>query len=225
MRLGSACQTVQRKPTSRQPTVKRRALSDSHRAPSPPRETPMIRTACMLATTALASVFLKLPPQQGGDLGRRIVAAPDGLVKMTYAARDGICGDGRSFIAEPISASRGHEMWFTDGMSATGFSGDVAARCASGPVRLLLVVRDHRVVAVQPFVGPSTPATERAGTELGTVAVADVSRYLLELAAQGREGVAHNAMLAATIADSVRVAQPLASIARNKSLATSAREQ
>ena len=139
----------------------------------------MIRNASVLATTAAATVFLALPPQQGGDLGRRVAAAPDGLVKMTYAAREGICGDGRSFIAEPAAAGRGYEMWFSEGMSMSGFSGDIAARCATGPVRLLLVVRDHRVVAVQPFVGPSTAATERSGTELGTVAVADVSRYLL----------------------------------------------
>ena len=182
----------------------------------------MTRTPILLST----AVFLTfaLPPQQGTDLARRIAAAPDGLVKMTYAARDGICGDGRSFIGEPTGASRSFDMWFADGISMSGFSGDFAARCAQGPVRLLLVVRDRRVVAVQPFVGPPSPATDRAGTDLGAVSTADVSRYLLDLAVRGSEETARNAILAATIADSVRVAAPLAGIARNKSLSTAVRE-
>jgi HEAT repeat protein len=51
-----------------------------------------------------------------------------------------------------------------------------------------------------------------------------VSRYLLELAAQGREEIARNAMLAATVADSVRIARSLAALAQNKALASSVRE-
>ena len=130
---------------------------------------------------------------QGTDIARRVGSAPDGLVKMTYAARDGVCGDGRSFIAEATSAGRGLDVWFMEGVSMTNVSGDVGARCVAGPARLLLVVRDHRVIAVQPFVGPPSPATERPGSELGSVATADVSRYLLDLAAHGREDVARNA--------------------------------
>ena len=184
----------------------------------------MTRTVLISALTVLSTAFFANPSAQGTDLARRIASAPDGLVKMTYAAREGVCGDGRSFIAEATSAARGYEVWFLDGMSMSSVSGDIGARCASGPVRLLLVVRDRRVVAVQPFVGPSSPATERAATDLGTVPVADVSRYLLGLAAQGREEIGRNAILAATIADSVRIAQPLAAIATNKTLAPSVRE-
>jgi HEAT repeat protein len=184
----------------------------------------MTRTLFVSLLTVVSTAFIANPPAQGTDLARRVASAPDGLVKMTYAARDGVCGDGRSFIAEATSAARGYEVWFLDGMSMSSVSGDIGARCASGPVRLLLVVRDRRVVAVQPFVGPSSPATERASTDLGTVAVADVSRYLLGLAAQGREEIGRNAILAATIADSVRIAQPLAAIATNKTLAPSVRE-
>ena len=186
----------------------------------------MTRSGSLLAFIAFATALALAPglPAQGTDLARRIASAPDGLVKMTYASRDGVCGDGRSFIAEVASSARGHEVWFADGMSMSGVGGDIAARCVRGPVRLLLVVRDHRVVAVQPFVGPSSPATERAGTEIGSVPVADVSRYLLELAAQGREEIARNAMLAATVADSVRIARSLAALAQNKALASSVRE-
>ena len=181
----------------------------------------MTRHSLLLASAALA-VFL--PPPQGTDLSRRIASAPDGLVKMSYAAREGICGDGRSFIADPTPV-HGFEMWMTEGMSFSGVAGaDLRSRCLPGPVRLLLVVRDHRVVDVQPFVGPPSPATDRAGTELGAVSTADVSRYLLELATRVADGAARNAILAASLADSVRIASQLATIARNKSLGQGARE-
>lgn len=194
----------------------------------------MLRTGLFIAGAYLTTAIFAPPPFhsrlfrsihfQGSDLGRRVTSAPDGLVKMTYAARDGICGDGRSFIADASSTTRGYDVWFADGMSMSGSMSDLGARCIHGPVRLLLVVRDRRVVDVQPFVGPSSPATERAGTELGTVATADVSRYLLDLAANGREETARNAILAASVADSVKIASRLADMARNKSLNSSVRE-
>ena len=182
----------------------------------------MHRLGLAAILTLVSSAFFAPPPQ--GDLARRIGAAPDGIVKMTYASRDGICGDGRTFIAEGPNATRGFDVWFMDGMSMSGLDSDIGARCTRSPVRLLLVVRDHRVIDVQPFVGPTSAASERAGTELGTVPVADVARYLLDLASRGREDAARKAILAASIADSVRIAQPLASMARNKSLASSVRE-
>ena len=185
----------------------------------------MIRLALGTAVFFLTGALIAPPPAQQGDLARRVTSAPDGLVKMTYASRGGICGDGRSFIADATSSARGLDVWFSDGMSLSTAMGDLGARCSAGPVRLLLVVRDHRVVDVQPFVGPPSAATERAGTELGTVAVTQVSRYLLDLAANGREDLARDAMLAASIADSVRIAGQLATMARNKSLGSEVREQ
>jgi len=184
----------------------------------------MSRPSAVIASAALSAVFLFPPPQQGSDLARRIAGASDGLVKLTYASRDGICGDGRSFIADATRQANGYHMWFLDGMSTSGTMTDFESRCKPGPVRLLLVVRDRRVVDVQPFVGPPSAATERAGTELGTVSTADASRYLLDLAARGSERTARNAILAASIADSVRIAGQLANIARNKAINATARE-
>jgi hypothetical protein len=185
----------------------------------------MIRTGLALVAVALTTAFFGPPPPQGGDLARRITGAPDGLVKMSYASRDGVCGDGRTFIADGTSQGRGYDVWFQGGMSMSGTNnGDFASRCTRGPVRLLLVVRDHRVIDVQPFVGPASAATDRAGTELGTVPVTDISRYLLDLAGRGDEHSASNAILAASLADSVRIAATLAAMAQNKALASSVRE-
>ena len=184
----------------------------------------MISKGLLIASASLATAVFVRPPVQGSDLARRVASAPDGLVKMTYASRAGICGDGRSFIAEGTASGRGPDIWLANGMTISGSMGDNAARCAPGPVRLLLVVRDHRVIDVQPFVGPSSPATERAGVELGSVAVSEVTRYLIDLAKAGRDETARTALLAASLADSVRLADQLAGLARNRTLAPSTRE-
>ena len=109
----------------------------------------MLRTGLFIAGAYLTTAIFAPPPfhtrlfkrspVQGSDLGRRVTSAPDGLVKMTYAARDGICGDGRSFIADASSTARGYDVWFADGMSMSGSMSDLGARCARGPVRL----REH----------------------------------------------------------------------------------
>lgn len=182
----------------------------------------MRESRLVVVAASLAAIFAPMP--QGSGLSRRIAGAPDGLVKMTYASRPSICGDGRSFIAEGQPSSQGWNVWFLDGVSLSGSMDDLGARCRPGPVRLLLVVRDRRVIDVQPFVGPSSQATERAGTELGTVPAAEVAKYLLDLAVHGPEETSRNAILAASIADSVRVAGPLAGIARDKSLRPGVRE-
>ena len=89
----------------------------------------MLRTGLIVVGAYLAAAifapppFHRLPfqgnPGQGFDLARRVTSAPDGLVKMTYAARDGICGDGKSFIADASTAGRGYDVWFSEGMFST----------------------------------------------------------------------------------------------------------
>jgi hypothetical protein len=56
------------------------------------------------------------------------------------------------------------------------------------------------------------------------VPVTEISRYLLDLAGRGDEHSASNAILAASLADSVRIAATLAAMAQNKALASSVRE-
>lgn len=182
-----------------------------------------VRWAARGAAIGLAAVHTTLAARSADaqDLARRVAAAPDGLVMMTYAVRDGVCGDGRTFIAD--GAGGDYAVWFHGGMSIHSTnSGDFQSRCAAGPARVMLVLRERRVVDVQPFVGPPSAATERASTNLGVVSAPDAARYLLDLARRG-SGDARDAFLAAGIADSARIAQPLADMARDRSLRTEVR--
>ena len=55
--------------------------------------TAMIRAAGALAMTAIAAL-----PACAQTLDRRVSGAPDGNVTFHFAARTGVCGDGRSYV-------------------------------------------------------------------------------------------------------------------------------
>ena len=77
---------------------------------------------------ALAAVFL-LPPQAARpqNIAQRIASAPDGPVQFNFAARPGVCGNGRTYYS--VNGS----MWF-------GTVNDNTMRsdpCQPGPVRVV----------------------------------------------------------------------------------------
>ena len=77
-----------------------------------------------MSTNRLASVALALTlapalgAQSGAAIARRVAAAPDGEVRLTYATRPDVCGDGR----DGVSIRR--SMFFSDRVESYGtFSG------------------------------------------------------------------------------------------------------
>src|SRR5687767_7986231 len=76
-------------------------------------------------------------------LANRVASAPDGQVHFTYASRDGVCGDGRTFIAEDFDTPGGFTMYTNEGMNfstITGIGSDFRGRCDPGPVLVILTV-------------------------------------------------------------------------------------
>jgi HEAT repeat protein len=138
-------------------------------------------------------------------LSQRIASAPDGAVQFTYAARPGVCGNGRTYYS--INGS----MWF-------GSMNDNTLRsdpCQPGPVRVVLGRAGKEIVDVNVFVGP---AQQSPGvTDLGTVPAREAADYLLSLAAKvdGRPG--RDAITPAVLADSATVSPQLLAIARDQS--------
>jgi HEAT repeat protein len=138
------------------------------------------------------------------NLTQRIASAPDGAVQFTYAARPGVCGNGRTYYS--INGS----MWF-------GSMNDNVLRsdpCQPGPVRVVLGRAGKEVVDVNTYVGP--PQTS-PGTDLGAVSAREAAEYLLSLAARvdGRPG--RDAITPAMLADSATVTPQLLTIARDQS--------
>jgi HEAT repeat protein len=160
----------------------------------------------------VAAVFL-LPPSAGRaqNLAQRVASAPDGPVQFTFAARPGVCGNGRSYYS--VNGS----MWF-------GSMNDNITRaepCQPGPVRVVLGRAGKEIVDVNVFVGPVQ--TSPGAADLGAVPGREAADYLLSIAAKvdGRPG--RDAITPAMLADSAVVTPQLLAIARDQSRARETR--
>src|SRR5690606_28055398 len=134
----------------------------------------------------------------GRALGERVARVGDGTVRFTFAAREGVCGNGRNVS---IRTSRDVE-WESD--------------CEEGPLHVALTVRSGRVTEVRHYVGGRWRADAPLATDLGTVDAPAASAYLLELAATLPADRAEDAIFPATIADSATTWPALLRLARDE---------
>ena len=147
----------------------------------------------------------------GQSLANRVNAVRDGRVSFTFAAREGVCGNGRSFISVGSDIHIGSYTMLSDGRTVEP--------CERGPVRVVLDRAEGGVIDVNTYVGPlsarGAAGAAEAGTNLGAVRAVDAAQYLLGLAAtvEGKPG--RDAILPAALADSVDVTPQLLAIARD----------
>jgi HEAT repeat protein len=161
----------------------------------------------------LATAILMPQTLLAQSLSQRIASAPDGAVQFAYAARPGVCGNGRTYYS--INGS----MWF-------GSMNDNTLRsdpCQPGPVRVVLGRAGKEIVDVNVYVGPAPAQQSSAVTDLGTVPAKDAADYLLSVAAKvdGRPG--RDAITPALLADSATVSPQLLAIARDQTRARETR--
>jgi HEAT repeat protein len=149
------------------------------------------------------------------QLEARVNSAPDGRVQFSFAARPGVCGNGRT--------------WYSTGpgnYSGVFYNGDNyrSEPCVPGPVRVVIDRADKLPLSIQTYVGP-LDSTQRGVTDLGTVSGQQAVDYLLSLASKvdGRAG--RDAIGPATLADNANTATGLVAIARNQSLARDTRRR
>jgi hypothetical protein len=151
----------------------------------------------------------------GQDLGARVAAAPDGQLRFSYAARPGVYGDGRNSISwdcrDGRCRNRQGEGNYSDG-------DDWHSACDSGPVRVALTVRGGAVTRLRAYVGGEwRPTTGGGAVDLGTVSTRAATDFLLALArTDSRAG--REAILPATLADSVTIWPDLLRLARDPRL-------
>lgn len=145
------------------------------------------RAVVRLATAAIVlGACAGLAPAQG-TLERQVKAAGSGTVRLTFAARPGVCGTGQQGYWSGGSARRG--------------TGEVEVECEAGPVRVAMDMADGAPTAVRWYVGGrwGAPGNSR---DLGTVGAAEASAYFLALAERGQGKVAREAIVVSTLADS-----------------------
>ncbi|MFI5228029.1 MAG: HEAT repeat domain-containing protein [Gemmatimonadales bacterium] len=172
-----------------------------------------LRAASRAAVLVAAATMVSVPRARGQSLADRVNGAPDGRVQFNFAARPGVCGDGRTFIQTGPNNYSG--VFY-------GNSDYARAACVAGPVRVVIDRADRQPLSIQTFVGPAD-STLRGVIDLGPVRAQVAADYLLSLATKidGRPG--RDALLPAVLADSANTASALVSIAKNTALARETR--
>ncbi len=164
-----------------------------------------------VAAVSLAIVSASVAHAQStGAVGARIERVRTGTVRMTFAARDGVCGNGMSWYR-----SRGGSLSGTVMNGTWSGARDVEASCERGPVRLVVVRTDGETTELRTYVGGTWKA-DTGITDLGQVRTTDAASWLLQLAESGPAKPARSAISAATLADSVDAAARLLRIAKDE---------
>jgi len=92
-------------------------------------------------------------------LAQRVAAVEEGTVRLSFAARAGVCGD----QADHVTIRHDTDEWQAD--------------CERRPVRVALRVRDHRVHSVRTYVGGQW-LPDRWSKDLGTVSARQAADYI-----------------------------------------------
>ena len=134
-------------------------------------------------------------------LSDRIKGTRDGRVRLSFAAKPGVCADG----ANGISTGHSNHEWEPD--------------CRPRLVRVALRLRDRRVQSVKTYVGgrwlPDTTAVD-----LGAVGAREAAEYFLALSERDGAGeVGGDALLPSVLADSVTIWPSLVRVARSPRVA------
>ena len=156
-----------------------------------------------------AALAVAAAPVCAQDLRTRIESAPDGIVRLSYAAKEGVCGNGRN----NISTHRGSH-WRDDGWES---------ECDEGPVRVAIDISGKRIYSVRTYVGGRWRPMDGRVTDLGTVGAPQAAAYFLSLAEQS-DRVKGDLILPAILADSAEVWRDLLRIAKNDRIAREPRK-
>lgn len=174
-----------------------------------------------LLITLAAAAALTGRPLEGQNVARRIADAPDGEIRMSFANRPDVCGNGNGYSRK----GRGKSTWVSTTKEeaviydAVEYDSDCAY--PNGPVNVLLVKRDRKIQRVRTWVGGHW-REGRGGTDLGRVSAPDAAKALLAIA--NSEPNAKEAIFPATIADSIDASPELLRIARNDKVSQETRK-
>ena len=115
------------------------------------------RVAAVAWATAWGTAWVSASPATAGGQGleRQVTSAGDGQVQFHFAARDGVCGNGRSFYRVD------EDGWYQS--TSTGSYGNDARSdlCARGPVRVVVTRAGRETVRIETYAGPLATVADR----------------------------------------------------------------
>ncbi len=155
-------------------------------------------------------VALLPAPLAAQSLAQRVQSAGDGTVRLSFAAREGVCSRGPGSITI-IDGDEADEEWESD--------------CERSPVRVSLRMEDGRVAKSETYVGGRWRAGRGRVTDLGLVPAQEAADLLLALAPQVGDDDGGELVTAATLADSAVVWPQLLRMARDTKVGEETRRQ
>jgi hypothetical protein len=163
-----------------------------------------------------ALVLLAATSAGAQSLERQVEAVRDGTVRLTYASRPGICGDG----GQTVRSGRAIVVF----PSMFGYGRSEMSVCYTGPVRVAMGRTDRETISVRTHVGGRWSDGDDV-TDLGMVSAPEAARYLLREATRLRGRNADEALGAAVFADSIDLWPDLARVARNDAVRDETRQR
>ncbi len=158
-----------------------------------------VSTACAQSTAAA--------------LATRIDAVRNGRVRLTFATRPGVCGNGNGWSR--TRPGNTNESWG---------SRDIEVSCEAGPARVVVVRIDGETTEIRTGVGGRWRA-DTGVTDLGNISAKVAGQWLLQAAEFGADKPAREAISAIMLTDSLDGAQILLRIVRNEKRSSDVRTQ
>lgn len=184
--------------------------------------------AAAQAPSAIASAGIGGAPP---GLAERLASMPDGVVRLTFPAKAGACGNG-------ARAGDGNKSIVSDGTNRYAITGSrtpvsfepglgrgVASWCEAGSVNVALTVQEKKVTDARTYVGGFGKADAKRGQDVGAVSAAEAVDYLFGLTSSLDKPAIDRVLLAAMLADSVNLTERFVALALDRSKPVAARER
>jgi len=164
---------------------------------------------------ALAAAAVVAPAQ---SIASRVARVANGTVRMSFAAKPGICGSGNS-----IRNGRGRTTWGNDWNTSRDVEWE--SDCSVGPARVVIDRRNGELADLRFYVGGRWRPAGSDVVDLGTVPAREAADYLVSIAQSEKGSMGEKAIFPATMADSANIWPAMLKIARNSDLPRSTRTQ
>ena len=171
-------------------------------------------------TSILVALVCVAPHVDAQSIASRIARVSNGTVRMTFAARPGICGSGNSIRHQ---GGRGTATWGDNWNQSRDVEWE--SDCSLGPARMVLDRRGGEITDLRFYVGGRWRPAASDIVDLGTVSAREAAEYLLSIAQTEKGSMGAKAIFPATIADSANIWPTLIKIARNADLPRHTRTQ
>jgi hypothetical protein len=181
-----------------------------------------LRMTSLAGTTAVVLAALVSVAQGAAaqSIASKVARVSNGTVRMTFAAKPGICGSGNSISS---SNGRGRTTWGDNWNSSPDVEWETD--CTRGPARVVLDRRGGELTDLRFYVGGRWRPAAANVIDLGIVPAREAADYLLSIVQNDRGSIGTKAIFPATIADSAEVWPTLIKIARNPDLPRESRTQ